>query len=298
MNDLLDNADFLVEEQQLLEPLNSDDSVQQFLNEIGRYPLLNQIQEVELAKAISKGGARGEQAKKKLVRSNLRLVVSIAKKYLNRGVPLLDLIQEGSLGLMTAAEKFDYRRGYKFSTYAYWWIRQGVTRSIASQSRTIRLPTHLTEKLNLVYKTRQALTQELMRPPTKQEIAARIEIATETLENWLTSSREALSLQTRVGADEETELIELIEDHAQVLPKDNIDARLLSDKIATLLSELTEREQEVLRLRFGFADGQEYTLREIGDQFNLSHEGVRQIQRRAIRSLRHPRRQKLLKDWL
>ncbi|BAS58555.1 MULTISPECIES: sigma-70 family RNA polymerase sigma factor [Leptolyngbya] len=276
----------------------SDDSVGMFLREMARYPLLTQAQEIELAREISKGGVIGERAKRKLVRANLRLVVSIAKKYLNRGVPFLDLIQEGAMGLMRAAEKFDYERGYKFSTYAYWWIRQGITRAIASQSRTVRLPVHMVEKLNQVRKVRQMLSQELGRKPTKQELAGALDMEEDKLEQVLDVSQRTLSLHAWVGRDEDTELMQLIEDADNVAPNDNLDHKLLVDRLNSVLDHLSDREREIIKLRFGLTDGQHYTLSEIGQIYDLSRERVRQIQAKAMRKLRHPRRQALLKDWM
>jgi RNA polymerase primary sigma factor len=276
----------------------SDDSVGMFLREMARYPLLNQAEEIELAREIAKGGVVGEVAKRKLVRANLRLVVSIAKKYLNRGVPFLDLIQEGSMGLMRAAEKFDYERGYKFSTYAYWWIRQGITRAIASQSRTVRLPVHMVEKLNQVRKVRQVLSQEYGRKPTKQELAKALDMDEDKLDQVLDVSQRTLSLHAWVGKDEDTELMQLIEDADHVGPSDNLDRKLLSDRLNSVLDHLSDREREIIRLRYGLADGQHYTLTEIGKIYDLSRERVRQIQAKAMRKLRHPRRQALLKDWV
>jgi RNA polymerase sigma factor (sigma-70 family) len=276
----------------------TDDSVGLFLREMARYPLLTQAQEIELAREIVKGGTRGDQAKRKLVRSNLRLVVSIAKKYLNRGVPFLDLIQEGAMGLMRAAEKFDYERGYKFSTYAYWWIRQGITRAIASQSRTVRLPVHMVEKLNQVRKARQVLSQELGRKPTKAELAAALEIDEDKLEQVLDVSQGTLSLHAWVGREEDTELMQLIEDSDNIAPNDCLDHKLLCDRLNSVLDHLSDRERDIIKLRFGLTDGQHYTLSEIGERYQLSRERVRQIQAKAMRKLRHPRRQALLKDWM
>jgi len=276
----------------------TDDSVGLFLREMARYPLLTQAQEIELAREIVKGGARAEQAKRKLVRSNLRLVVSIAKKYLNRGVPFLDLIQEGAMGLMRAAEKFDYERGYKFSTYAYWWIRQGITRAIASQSRTVRLPVHMVEKLNQVRKARQQLSQELGRKPTKQELAKALDIDEDKLDQVLDVSQGTLSLHAWVGREEDTELMQLIEDADSIAPTDHLDHKLLCDRLDSVLNHLSDRERDIIKLRFGLTDGQHYTLSEIGELYHLSRERVRQIQAKAMRKLRHPRRQALLKDWM
>lgn len=276
----------------------SDDSVGIFLREMARYPLLTQAQEIELAREIAKGGVAGERAKRRLVRANLRLVVSIAKKYLNRGVPFLDLIQEGAMGLMRAAEKFDYERGYKFSTYAYWWIRQGITRAIASQSRTVRLPVHMVEKLNQVRKVRQVLSQELGRKPTKQELAGALDMEEDKLEQVLDVSQRTLSLHAWVGRDEDTELMQLIEDADNVAPNEHLDHKLLIDRLNSVLDHLSDREREIIKLRFGLTDGQHYTLSEIGQIYDLSRERVRQIQAKAMRKLRHPRRQALLKDWM
>ncbi len=276
----------------------TDDSVGMFLREMARYPLLTQPQEIELAREIAKGGAQGEKAKRKLVRANLRLVVSIAKKYLNRGVPFLDLIQEGAMGLMRAAEKFDYERGYKFSTYAYWWIRQGITRAIASQSRTVRLPVHMVEKLNQVRKVRQTLTQTLGRKPTKQELAGALDMDEDKLEQVLDVSQRTLSLHAWVGRDEDTELMQLIQDVDNVAPNQSLDHNLLCDRLNSVLDHLSDREREIIKLRFGLTDGQHYTLTEIGERYQLSRERVRQIQAKAMRKLRHPRRQALLKDWM
>jgi len=276
----------------------TDDSVGLFLREMARYPLLTQAQEVELAREIARGGPQAELAKRKLVRSNLRLVVSIAKKYLNRGVPFLDLIQEGAMGLMRAAEKFDYERGYKFSTYAYWWIRQGITRAIASQSRTVRLPVHMVEKLNQVRKARQVLSQRLGRKPTKQEIAAELDLDEDKLEHVLDVSQGTLSLHAWVGREEDTELMQLIEDSDTVPPNECLDHKLLCDRLNSVLDHLSDRERDIIKLRFGLTDGQHYTLSEIGELYHLSRERVRQIQAKAMRKLRHPRRQALLKDWM
>ena len=273
------------------------DSIGLFLREMARYPLLTASQEVELARIIVAGGPEGERAKRKLVRANLRLVVSIAKKYLNRGVPFLDLIQEGSIGLMRAAEKFDYERGYKFSTYAYWWIRQGITRAIASQSRTVRLPVHMVEKLNQVKKARRELAQELGRRPTKEEIAKVLDLTPDKLDAVMDAGRRTLSLHTKVGKEEDTELMQLIEDTDELMPEERIDLKLLAEQVEDVLENLTSRERDIIRLRFGLQDGRSHTLAEIGDLYNLSRERVRQIQAKAMRKLRHPRRQQLLRDW-
>ncbi len=278
--------------------VDTEDSVGQFLREMARYPLLTPEQEVELARVIAAGGPKAESAKRRLVRANLRLVVSIAKKYLNRGVPFLDLIQEGSIGLMRAAEKFDYERGYKFSTYAYWWIRQGITRAIASQARTVRLPVHMVEKLNQIKRVRRELVQEHGRRPTKEELAKALDLDEDKLDEILEAGRKTLSLHVRVGKEEDTELMDLIEDQHNVGPNVTLDSKLLQEQVGTALAQLTPREREIVMLRFGMVDGKDYTLSEIGDMYALSRERVRQIQAKAMRKLRHPRRQALLKDWV
>ncbi|MGA7951888.1 MAG: sigma-70 family RNA polymerase sigma factor, partial [Gloeobacterales cyanobacterium] len=279
-------------------PSSSEDSVGQFLREMARYPLLTSEQEVEIARVIAAGGPEAEPAKRRLVRANLRLVVSIAKKYLNRGVPFLDLIQEGSIGLMRAAEKFDYERGFKFSTYAYWWIRQGITRAIASQSRTVRLPVHMVEKLNQVKRVLREMTQELGRRPTKPELGEKLELTPEKLDEILEAGRRTLSLHVKVGKEEDTELLELIESNDELTPDSYIDREMLSQQIGEALDQLNPRERDILMLRFGMLDGHDYTLSEIGELYSLSRERVRQIQAKAMRKLRHPRRQALLRDWM
>jgi RNA polymerase primary sigma factor len=275
-----------------------EDSVGQFLREMSRYPLLTSEQEVELAQTIAAGGPGAEAAKRRLVRANLRLVVSIAKKYLNRGVPFLDLIQEGAIGLMRAAEKFDFERGYKFSTYAYWWIRQGITRAIASQSRTVRLPVHMVEKLNQVKRIRRQLTQEFSRKPTKAELADALELDVDKLDEILDAGRRTLSLHVKVGKEEDTELLQLIEDQQTTSPSEMLDHSLLVEQIEGMLHLLTPRERDIIELRFGLVDGNTYTLADIGQMYNLSRERVRQIQAKAMRKLRHPRRQTQLRDWV
>jgi RNA polymerase primary sigma factor len=279
-------------------PSSSEDSVGQFLREMARYPLLTSEQEVEIARVIARGGPEAEPAKRHLVRANLRLVVSIAKKYLNRGVPFLDLIQEGSIGLMRAAEKFDYERGFKFSTYAYWWIRQGITRAIASQSRTVRLPVHMVEKLNQVKRVLREMTQELGRRPTKPELGEKLELTPGKLDEILEAGRRTLSLHVKVGKEEDTELLELIESNDELTPDSYIDREMLSQQIGEALDQLNPRERDILMLRFGMLDGHDYTLSEIGELYSLSRERVRQIQAKAMRKLRHPRRQALLRDWM
>ncbi|WP_287127649.1 RNA polymerase sigma factor RpoD/SigA [Candidatus Cyanaurora vandensis] len=275
-----------------------EDSVGQFLREMARYPLLTSEQEISLARVIAAGGEDAERAKRRLVRANLRLVVSIAKKYLNRGVPFLDLIQEGAIGLMRAAEKFDYERGFKFSTYAYWWIRQGITRAIASQARTVRLPVHMVEKLNQVKRMRRELAQSLDHRPSKTELALAMELDEDKLDEILEAGRKTLSLHVRVGKEEDTELLELIEDSHNPGPNVILENQLLFEQVGDALDQLAPREREILMLRFGMVDGKDYTLSEIGEMYTLSRERVRQIQTKAMRKLRHPRLQSLLRDWI
>ncbi len=275
------------------------DSIGLYLKEIGRVPLLTPEQEVLLARQIAQGGPRGEYAKNRLVQANLRLVVSIAKKYINRGVPFLDLIQEGSIGLIRAAEKFEHERGYKFSTYAYWWIRQAITRAVASQARTVRLPIHMVEKINKVKRIRRELTQEFGRAPTSEQLAKALDIEPDELESILRASRRTVSLNIAVGKEEDTELIQLIEDEEQRSPGDQIDRLNMCEQVNELLSHhLSSRERDIISLRFGLTDGHQRTLDEVGNLFDLSRERIRQIQAKAFRKLRRVRERYHLHDWL
>jgi RNA polymerase sigma factor (RpoD-like family) len=275
----------------------SDDSVGMFLREMARYPLLTQAEEIELAREIAKGGPVGEKAKRKLVRANLRLVVSIAKKYLNRGVPFLDLIQEGSMGLMRAAEKFDYERGYKFSTYAYWWIRQGITRAIATQSRTIRLPVHITEKLNKIKKAQRKISQEKGRTATMEDIGKELDMDAAQVREVLLRVPRSVSLETKVGKEKDTELGDLLETD-DISPEDTLMRESLRRDLQHLLADLTSRERDVIQMRFGLDDGQPYSLADIGRALDLSRERVRQIEAKALQKLRQPKRRNRVRDYL
>ncbi|MEY3555771.1 MAG: RNA polymerase sigma factor, RpoD/SigA family [Microcystis aeruginosa G13-12] len=316
---------------------NNEDTVGAFFKEMARYPLLNAEEEIELAHSVKflmeaeevrqklqenlhrpptktewasalqldnerqleNRLYRGRAAKRKMIRSNLRLVVSIAKRYLNRGVPFLDLIQEGAIGLNRAAEKFDPNKGYKFSTYAYWWIRQAITRTIANDARTIRLPIHIVEKLNKLKKAQRILKQDLQRNPNERELAEALEMTPEQLRQLLQLRRQSLSLNHRVGKGEDTELVDLLEDDDLQLPEDKMNEMMMRQEIFAVLSDvLTEREKDVISLRYGLATSQPYTLEEVGGMFNLSRERVRQIQTKAMRKLRRPQVARRLKGWL
>lgn len=313
-----------------------DDTVGAFFKEMARYPLLAPDEEVELAQSVKQmvdleqqrldlkaqlerdpslqeraeaAGMtvpafnrclhKGRVAKRKMIRSNLRLVVSIAKRYLNRGVPFLDLIQEGAIGLNRATEKFDPNKGYKFSTYAYWWIRQAITRTIANDARTIRLPIHIVEKLNKLKKAQRTLKQNLQRNPSEQELAAELDVTPGQLRQLLQLRRQSLSLNHRVGKGEDTELLELLEDNELRLPEDQMNEAMMSQEISAVLDDvLTERERDVIAMRYGLNTSQPHTLEEVGVMFNLSRERVRQIQSKAMRKLRRPQVARRLKGWL
>ncbi len=272
-----------------------DDPVRMYLKEIGRVPLLTPEEEVALAKRMEEGD---EEAKKKLVEANLRLVVSIAKRYVGRGMQFLDLIQEGNLGLMKAVEKFDYTKGFKFSTYATWWIRQAITRSIADQARTIRIPVHMVETINKLIRISRQLLQELGREPTPEEIAAEMDIPVERVHEILKIAQEPVSLETPIGEEEDSHLGDFIPDDDAVAPADAAAFTLLREQLDDVLDTLTEREQRVLRLRFGLDDGRGRTLEEVGQEFGVTRERIRQIEAKALRKLRHPSRSKRLKDFL
>ena len=277
------------------EGIGVDDPVRMYLKEIGKVPLLSPDEEIELAKKIELGD---EEAKKKLAESNLRLVVSIAKRYAGRGMQLLDLIQEGNLGLIKAVEKFDYRKGYKFSTYATWWIRQAITRAIADQGRTIRIPVHMVETINRLVRTQRQLVQKLGREATPEELAKELDMPVDRVRDIMKISQEPVSLETPIGEEEDSHLGDFIQDDHVEVPADAATYRLLHEQLMEVLSTLTEREQKVLRLRFGLDDGRPRTLEEVGRQFNVTRERIRQIEAKALRKLRHPSRSKILKDYL
>lgn len=272
-----------------------EDPVRMYLKEIGKVPLLSAEEEIELAKRMELGD---QEAKKRLAEANLRLVVSIAKRYVGRGMLFLDLIQEGNLGLIKAVEKFDYRKGYKFSTYATWWIRQAITRAIADQARTIRIPVHMVETINKLIRVSRQLLQELGREPTPEEIAAEMNMPVERVREILKISQEPVSLETPIGEEEDSHLGDFIQDDNVPVPADAAAFTLLKEQLEEVLGTLTEREQKVLTLRFGLEDGLARTLEEVGREFNVTRERIRQIEAKALRKLRHPSRSRKLKDYL
>ena len=272
-----------------------EDPVRMYLKEIGKVPLLSAEEEIELAKRMELGD---QEAKKRLAEANLRLVVSIAKRYVGRGMLFLDLIQEGNLGLIKAVEKFDYRKGYKFSTYATWWIRQAITRAIADQARTIRIPVHMVETINKLIRVSRQLLQELGREPTPEEIAAELDMPVERVREILKISQEPVSLETPIGEEEDSHLGDFIQDDNVPVPADAATFTLLKEQLEEVLGTLTEREQKVLILRFGLEDGRARTLEEVGKEFNVTRERIRQIEAKALRKLRHPSRSRKLKDYL
>ena len=277
------------------EGVGTEDPVRMYLKEIGKVPLLTSDEEIELAKRIELGD---EEAKQRLAEANLRLVVSIAKRYVGRGMQFLDLIQEGNLGLIKAVEKFDYKKGYKFSTYATWWIRQAITRAIADQARTIRIPVHMVETINRVIRTSRQLLQELGREPSPEEIADKMNMPVERVREIMKISQEPVSLETPIGEEEDSHLGDFIQDDHVAVPADAAAYTLLHEQLMEVLDTLTEREQKVLKLRFGLVDGRPRTLEEVGKEFNVTRERIRQIEAKALRKLRHPSRSKKLKDYL
>lgn len=295
---LLDDEDDIeVEKIDLSVPdgVSIEDPVRMYLKEIGKVPLLSAEEEIELAKRMELGD---QEAKKRLAEANLRLVVSIAKRYVGRGMLFLDLIQEGNLGLIKAVEKFDYRKGYKFSTYATWWIRQAITRAIADQARTIRIPVHMVETINKLIRVSRQLLQELGREPTPEEIAEEMNMPVDRVREILKISQEPVSLETPIGEEEDSHLGDFIQDDNVPVPADAAAFTLLKEQLQEVLGTLTEREQKVLTLRFGLEDGRARTLEEVGKEFNVTRERIRQIEAKALRKLRHPSRSRKLKDYL
>ena len=275
--------------------ISIEDPVRMYLKEIGKVPLLSAEEEIELAKKMELGD---QEAKKRLAEANLRLVVSIAKRYVGRGMLFLDLIQEGNLGLIKAVEKFDYRKGYKFSTYATWWIRQAITRAIADQARTIRIPVHMVETINKLIRVSRQLLQELGREPSPEEIAEEMNMPVDRVREIMKISQEPVSLETPIGEEEDSHLGDFLPDDNVPVPADAAAFTLFKDQLVEVLGTLTEREQQVLRLRFGLDDGRARTLEEVGKEFNVTRERIRQIEAKALRKLRHPSRSRKLKDYL
>ena len=304
-DDVIDDEEIMLSEEDEVDMENIDlsvpdgisieDPVRMYLKEIGKVPLLSAEEEIELAQRMEAGD---EAAKKRLAEANLRLVVSIAKRYVGRGMLFLDLIQEGNLGLIKAVEKFDYRKGYKFSTYATWWIRQAITRAIADQARTIRIPVHMVETINKLIRVSRQLLQELGREPLPEEIAEEMNLPVERVREILKISQEPVSLETPIGEEEDSHLGDFIQDDNVPVPADAAAFTLLKEQLVEVLGTLTEREQKVLRLRFGLDDGRARTLEEVGKEFNVTRERIRQIEAKALRKLRHPSRSRKLKDYL
>ena len=285
----------LVDTDEISEAMSLNDPVRMYLKEIGKIPLLTPDEEQALARKMAEGD---EAAHQKMVEANLRLVVSIAKRYVGRGLPLLDLIQEGNLGLIKAVSKFDYTKGYKFSTYATWWIRQAISRAIADHARTIRIPVHMVETMNRVSRASHELVQELGRDPTPQEIAKRLHVPVEKVVEIMRVAQEPISLETPVGEEDDSHLGDFIQDEEAFEPADAASYALLREQLADVLKTLTPREEKVLRLRYGLTDGKLHTLEEVGEEFNVTRERIRQIEAKALRKLRHPSRSKVLKDFL
>ena len=286
--DIIDDAD-------VLEGVSTEDPVRMYLKEIGNVPLLSTEEEVALAQRVEAGD---ESAKKQLIEANLRLVVSIAKKYVGRGMPFLDLIQEGNMGLMKAVDKFDYSKGFKFSTYATWWIRQAITRGIADTGRTIRVPVHMVETINKTLRMTRTLLQELGREPTPEEVAERLGVPVARVREVLKISRDPVSLDTPIGEEDDSHLGDFIEDDSALSPADSAAFSMLREELSTALESLTDRERQVVQLRFGLIDGRARTLEEVGKEFNVTRERIRQIEAKALRKLRHPSRSKRLRDFL
>jgi RNA polymerase primary sigma factor len=300
---MTDEEDIILEDDEDLEDIDFsipegisiEDPVRMYLKEIGKVPLLSADEEIELARKMNVGDA---EAKKRLAEANLRLVVSIAKRYVGRGMMFLDLIQEGNLGLIKAVEKFDYTKGFKFSTYATWWIRQAITRAIADQARTIRIPVHMVETINKLIRVQRQLLQELGREPSPEEVAAEMAIPVERVREIQKISQEPVSLETPIGEEEDSHLGDFIQDDNVPVPAEAAAFTLLKEQLIDVLGTLTDREQKVLRLRFGLDDGRARTLEEVGKEFNVTRERIRQIEAKALRKLRHPSRSRKLKDYL
>ncbi len=281
--------------EQALSDIGLDDPVKMYLKDIGRVPLLSADDEIDLARRMQEGD---EEARKQLSEANLRLVVSIAKRYVGRGMLFLDLIQEGNLGLMKAVEKFDYQKGFKFSTYATWWIRQAITRAIADQARTIRIPVHMVETINKLTRVSRILLQKYGREPTPEEIAAEMNISVERVREIQKIAQDPVSLETPIGEEEDSHIGDFVEDETTVTPSDAVSTTMLKETLLGVLNSLTPREEKVLRLRYGVDDGRPRTLEEVGKEFNVTRERIRQIEAKALRKLRHPSRSKHLKDFL
>ena len=286
--ELLDDVD-------ALEGVSLEDPVRMYLKEIGSVKLLSPEEEVELSKRAEAGD---QKAKDRIIEANLRLVVSIAKKYVGRGIPFLDLIQEGNMGLIKAVEKFDYAKGFKFSTYATWWIRQSITRGIADKGKTIRVPVHMVETINKTLRTSRMLLQELGREPTNEEIAKKMNMPVAKIDEILKTSRDPVSLDTPIGEEEDSQLGDFIEDESLLSPVDSASFSMLKEELEEAMASLTERERNVIKLRFGLDDGKTRTLEEVGKEFNVTRERIRQIEAKALRKLRHPSRSRKLKDFL
>jgi RNA polymerase primary sigma factor len=295
LDDLTKEEEFDLNDLTVPPGVKINDPVRMYLKEIGRVPLLSAEEEIELAKRIEQGD---EEAKRRLTEANLRLVVSIAKRYVGRGMLFLDLIQEGNMGLIKAVEKFDYRKGYKFSTYATWWIRQAITRAIADQARTIRIPVHMVETINKLIRVQRQLLQDLGREPSPEEIAEEMDLTPEKVREILKIAQEPVSLETPIGEEDDSHLGDFIEDQDATSPSEHAAYELLKEQLEDVLDTLTDREENVLRLRFGLDDGRTRTLEEVGKVFGVTRERIRQIEAKALRKLRHPSRSKRLKDFL
>ena len=295
LEEVKDEENLILNDEEITKDVNINDPVRMYLKEIGRIPLLTPDEELALSERINNND---EDAKRILAESNLRLVVSIAKRYVGRGLLFLDLIQEGNIGLMKAVDKFDSNRGYKFSTYATWWIRQAITRALADQARTIRVPVHMVETINKMARIQRQMTLELNREPTEEEIAKKMGISVEKVREVIKISQDPVSLETPIGEEDDSHLGDFIKDELSMSPEEYATNEILKEEIKSVLLTLQEREQEVLELRFGLVDGTSHTLEEVGKKFNVTRERIRQIEAKALRKLRHPSRAKKLKDFL